>query len=239
MAVLPASVPLESGAGLAAATPGSWSDRPAWPPGGRAPGRRTGGAASRCTSAPCRYHSVSRWTANVCRRSCSRGWYRASSERRTSACSRSRWKASSSVRPGESRSRACRGRSGLSSPTVGWRHRSPSGVLASRQLVRCRLDRDQPGLEELGVPDGEDGIRQVHIRDGQIQRLTARKPGPVEEQQDRPEGLRFDAACGSVGTTGSRPANGGSRPASRCTGRRAGAASGGPSATGLRPDAHG
>ena len=83
-----------------------------------------------------------------------------------------------------------------------------SGVLG-QHLGQVLADRDQPGLEELGVADGEQGVRQVHVRDGQVQRLAGAQPGPVQQQQDRPQGGRFDAACGSAGTTGSRPATGG------------------------------
>ena len=62
------------------------------------------------------------------------------------------------------------------------RRRSPAGVLG-QHACQVLADRDQPRLEELGIPDGEHGVRQVHVRDGQVQRLTARSPAPYSSSR--------------------------------------------------------
>ena len=44
------------------------------------------------------------------------------------------------------------------------RCRSPTGV-CGQQACHLWSDGDQAGLEELGIPDGDQGVRQIDIRD--------------------------------------------------------------------------
>ena len=122
---------------------------------------------------------------------------------------------------------------------VPWmRCRSPAGVVGQHA---CQIvDRwDQAGLEELGIADGEQGVRQIDVRDGQGQRLTDAQPGPVQQQQDRPQGVRFDQGAVVLGRRDriQQPADFVSR--CRCTGRRRRGAWAGPSAAGPRSDGRG
>src|SRR5690242_12371462 len=77
--------------------------------------------------------------------------------------------------------------------TAGRRMSRVSPVDISGQDTRqVPADRYQSGLEELGVPDREQGIRQIHVGDRQVQRLMAAQAGPIQEQEDRSQGLRLD-----------------------------------------------
>ena len=80
----------------------------------------------------------------------------------------------------------------------GVRCRSPAGVFG-QHACQFGPDRDQAGLEELGIPDGDQGVRQIDIRDGQSQRLTDAQAGPVQQQQDRPKGVRLNQGAVVLG----------------------------------------
>ena len=67
----------------------------------------------------------------------------------------------------------------------------PAGVIA-QHLRQVRADGNQSGLEELGIADGEQGVRQVHVCRPPGQRLPAPQPGPVQQQQDRSQGGRLN-----------------------------------------------
>src|SRR5580692_10001115 len=63
----------------------------------------------------------------------------------------------------------------------------PADVIA-QHLAQIRADGDQPRFEELGIANGEKGIRQIHVSYRQSQYLTAAQPCSVQQQQDRAQG---------------------------------------------------
>ena len=69
---------------------------------------------------------------------------------------------------------------------------SPSSMLG-QDARPVPANGNQPGLEKLGIANREDRIWQVDVRDGQTRRLASAQAGSRDQQEDRPQGLRFDA----------------------------------------------
>ena len=76
--------------------------------------------------------------------------------------------------------------------TSRWIPGIPPDCIFAEHFRQIPADGNQSRLEEFGVADGEQGIRQVHVADRQVQRLLAAQPRPIHHQQNHTHGRRLD-----------------------------------------------
>lgn len=74
---------------------------------------------------------------------------------------------------------------------------APRGVWGQdpKQVI---ADRHQPRLVELALADAEDPGIEIDIGQGEGQRFADAQPSAIQQEQDRPKGVRIDAATWMV-----------------------------------------
>jgi hypothetical protein len=82
---------------------------------------------------------------------------------------------------------SARGKEGRARPGRHWQTLARLVVRTDRRGQRG-ADGNEPRLEELRVPDGEDALVEIHIAAPQAQALARPQSCSVEDQQQRPEG---------------------------------------------------
>ena len=76
---------------------------------------------------------------------------------------------------------------------------APLGLGIRRQRARQPgTDRHQAGLVELALADGQPAPGPVHAGAGQGERLAQAEPGPVQDEQQPPEGRGGSGRWGSA-----------------------------------------